>query len=170
MVLDGSGEVREINPTAQHVLARETELARFDDLERVRSAIKRLLGRAKTRLPADMKAWITVPAQDGRSLVVHQIPRSGTDELDTGTVLILLDPAGCAQPSAMVLRRMYGLTAAEAKLAIQIARGQTLAEIAADHQVSMTTVRRQLAFVLSKTETNRQAELMALLARVSILP
>jgi DNA-binding CsgD family transcriptional regulator len=34
----------------------------------------------------------------------------------------------------------------------------------------MATVRSQLASVLAKTQTRRQAELVALLARIAILP
>ena len=51
-----------------------------------------------------------------------------------------------------------------------IASGATPAEIAADNLVSMATVRSQLASVLAKTQTRRQAELVALLARLAILP
>jgi DNA-binding CsgD family transcriptional regulator len=55
-------------------------------------------------------------------------------------------------------------------LAVQITRGDTPADIARETGVSIATVRSQLASVFAKTQTGRQAELVALLARVAILP
>jgi DNA-binding CsgD family transcriptional regulator len=65
---------------------------------------------------------------------------------------------------------MFGLTPAEERLAVQITRGDTPADIARETGVSIATVRSQLAAVFAKTQTGRQAELVALLARVAILP
>ena len=64
----------------------------------------------------------------------------------------------------------FGLTAAEAKVAVQIGRGDMLADIAGEHGVSVATVRSQLASVFAKTQTRRQTELAMLLARIAILP
>lgn len=75
-----------------------------------------------------------------------------------------------AQPRGEVLERLFGLTGAEARLAIRIGRGDTPADVAQETGVSMATVRSQLAAVFAKTQTSRQAELVALLARVAILP
>ena len=169
LVLDASRNALQLNPTAHRLLERETGSVRQDSLDWARRALGRLLGRATTRLPANTEAWITVPSQSERSLVVHQMPAVGMGEPRAHTVLILLDLDGAPQPSLMMLRRMFGLTAAEAKLSVQIARGESPAEIAESNQVSMATVRSQLASAFAKTETRGQSELVALLARVSIL-
>src|SRR5918911_2347936 len=169
VVLDASGNALQLNPTAHRLLERATGSVRQDSLDWARRALGRLLGRATTRLPANTEAWITVPSQSERSLVVYQMPALGMGEPRAHTVLILLDLDGAPQPSLMMLRRMFGLTAAEAKLSVQIARGESPAEIAESNEVSIATVRSQLASAFAKTETRGQSELVALLARVSIL-
>ncbi len=116
------------------------------------------------------EAWITIPREDRRDLVLHAVPLSNEADPGPHTVLILLDLGSSPLPRASVLQRMFALTPAEAKLAIEIASGATPTEIAAENLVSMATVRSQLASVLAKTQTRRQAELVALLARLAILP
>lgn len=61
---------------------------------------------------------------------------------------------------AQALRNVYGLTAAEARVAQQLADGRTLAEIAAATEVSLSTVRTQLAAVRGKLGVRRQAEVV----------
>ena len=65
---------------------------------------------------------------------------------------------------------MFGLTPAEIRLALELAQGGILADIAQRRRLSRTTVRSQLASVFSKTQTTRQAELVQLLNRIAILP
>lgn len=60
----------------------------------------------------------------------------------------------------------FGLTTAEARLAGEIARGDSLAEIAERHHVTYGTTRSQLRAIFSKTQTHRQAELAALWSRL----
>lgn len=65
--------------------------------------------------------------------------------------------------SQSLLKSFYGLTAAESRLAIELAKGKELKEIADTSHVSLHTVRTQLKSVFSKTRTNRQQDLMRLL-------
>lgn len=69
-----------------------------------------------------------------------------------------------------MLRRLFGLTAAETRLALQLARGDQLADVARKSEVSLCTIRSQLGTVFGKTNTRRQAELVTLLTRLAILP
>jgi DNA-binding CsgD family transcriptional regulator len=48
-------------------------------------------------------------------------------------------------------------------------RGKRLEEVAAERGVQLTTVRSQLQSLFAKTETNRQVELVRLLARLAAL-
>jgi DNA-binding CsgD family transcriptional regulator len=61
---------------------------------------------------------------------------------------------------------VFALTPAEARLAAAVADGRSLESIAESSGVSLTTARNQLKSVLSKTDTHRQSELVALLARL----
>ncbi len=62
-----------------------------------------------------------------------------------------------------MLRGLYGLSRVEARLALGLARGMQVDELAVDTKVSIHTVRSQLKQIFRKTSTNRQAELVKLL-------
>ena len=98
------------------------------------------------------------------------VPLERTATSDLHTALILVDLEETPEPKPSALQKMFGLTGAEADLAIRIARGETPADIAKLQDVSISTVRSQLASLFTKTNTKRQAELVSLLARVAILP
>lgn len=63
-----------------------------------------------------------------------------------------------------MLRSAYGLTQAEALLAVALCRGTSLGEFAAERGISIHTARTQLRALLSKTRTERQADLVGLLS------
>jgi DNA-binding CsgD family transcriptional regulator len=62
---------------------------------------------------------------------------------------------------------MFDLTPAEAKIAVALLEGGDLRSIAAAQCVSVETVRTQLKSLFAKTDTSRQADLIALLIRVT---
>jgi DNA-binding CsgD family transcriptional regulator len=66
-------------------------------------------------------------------------------------------------PEAVRLRAEFGLTKAEARLALCLAKGWSLATAAEAFDVKLTTIRSQLQQVFSKTGTSRQAEFVAML-------
>jgi DNA-binding CsgD family transcriptional regulator len=68
-----------------------------------------------------------------------------------------------ALPEAARLRAEFGLTKAEARLALRLAEGSTLASAAQAFEVKLTTIRSQLQQVFAKTGTARQTELVATL-------
>lgn len=59
----------------------------------------------------------------------------------------------------------FGLTRAELQVAALLAQGKTLLQIAADLGISRATVAFHLRHIFQKTDTNRQAELVAMLLR-----
>ena len=67
------------------------------------------------------------------------------------------------------LSSLFRLSSAELDLATGLLEGRTLSEIAVRRGVAVNTLRVQLRSVLKKTGTSRQAELVALLARLPIL-
>ena len=78
-------------------------------------------------------------------------------------MLFVTDPEHVPTPDGLVLMRAYGLTASEADIAVALARGDTLSDIADTRCVSIHTVRAQVKQVLSKTSTRRQSALVRLL-------
>lgn len=64
---------------------------------------------------------------------------------------------------SQVLTKIYGLSRNEAKVAIDIANGLSIEEIASSHYRSVNTVKTQLRSVFKKTNTTRQSELIKVL-------
>ncbi len=67
---------------------------------------------------------------------------------------------------ALYLQSRFRLTAAETRVALGIARGESLAAIAKMYGISVETARTHLKAVFTKTGTHRQAELAVLLGRL----
>jgi DNA-binding CsgD family transcriptional regulator len=102
-------------------------------------------------------------------LHVVVIPLSGSSDCpdagDHHVVVWVSDPARPARMDPLALLAWYGLTPAEARVASMLVDGMTPADIAQTLEVSMPTVRTQLASAFAKTGTTRQTELLELLAR-----
>jgi DNA-binding CsgD family transcriptional regulator len=102
-------------------------------------------------------------------LLVEAMPLSalGDDQFNGGRAVLFLTDLTCPRwPDAAVLSVAFGLTAAEARLAVLLAVGGGINEAAAALGVRRETVRSQLRTIFAKTNTGRQAELAELLARV----
>ena len=100
-----------------------------------------------------------------RPFTLHVLPLHRTDGLlaPRGALVVVIDPEAGAEPETAHVRRTLGLTSAEAEVAVRLARGTGLRDIADELSVSLTTVRTHLQHVFTKTDTHRQAELVRLL-------
>jgi len=70
-------------------------------------------------------------------------------------------------PDEKRLKSLFELTHAEARLAQCLACGDSVEEAAQKLNVKMTTARTQLAAIFAKTDTRRQAKLVAILAHIA---
>jgi DNA-binding CsgD family transcriptional regulator len=83
---------------------------------------------------------------------------------DHAHVLVFIDdPDTVASPSTVLLRRFYGLTRAEAEVAVALCRGKSINKIAIELNRSKNTIRTLVQRIFHKTDTTRQAELVTLL-------
>lgn len=82
-------------------------------------------------------------------------------------IIFLTDTARPVPVDSVALKRLYGLTEAEARVVKQLCAGGALKEIAEHLGVSDATVRTQLQSAYSKTGTSRQAELVKLVLSLS---
>jgi len=162
---DRLGGVIDINCAALHLLKRE--IGTMDLGNGLAGAVQRLLSRASPRVSADGASWVTIRRQSGRPLAIYQLD---IGDPPGATILILVDIETSLQPRPRTLRRMFGLTTAEMRLASGLASGCAPIDLARQQHVSRATVRSQLASIFAKTQTRRQAELVALLARIALLP
>lgn len=72
---------------------------------------------------------------------------------------------------ASTLRQLHGLTPMEARVAIALAQGHAVEDIASLFRIGVGTVRTHLKSVMAKTGTNRQSQLVALVwSNVGPLP
>ena len=156
-----------INGVALEILRRRTETPTEDPASWLPRGVEQLLRSAASQATLGDDNWLTAWQESEHPLAMFRIPMPETPD---DVVLVLVDIDIRLQPNPQTLRRMFGLTTAETKLAAGIALGFTPVELATQLGVRRTTVRSHLASVFSKTQTKRQAELVALLARMAILP
>lgn len=85
---------------------------------------------------------------------------------EPAALILFRDPTTPDDSLTMRLRALFGLTNAEAAVAIDLAGGLPLADIARNRGVKVTTLRAQLKSIGLKTGCSRQSELVALLRRL----
>lgn len=112
---------------------------------------------------------VPLPRRDKRPVLAYPV-RLGAVSADAlaacQALLVLVDPDERPRPPEAALRAGFGLTAAEAKLAMQLAAGEPLESAAERLGIAKETARVQLKAVFAKLDLHRQAELVALLARL----
>lgn len=105
-----------------------------------------------------------VPRPSGASdYIVTVLPGGG---VMSGAVFIADPLATGARPE--LLCQVWGLTPAEARIAMALLAGRTPGEIAVWYRVSESTVRTQIRAVFDKTGTRRQGELIKMLVSAGV--
>lgn len=111
---------------------------------------------------------VAIARPGSRPLAVHASPvtRSAKDLFQQASaVLMIVDPDTSRVPLETLLCQAFRFTGAEAMIAIGLCGGSDVDEIAQMRGVSTATVRAQIKAMFLKTNTRRQAELVALLLR-----
>jgi DNA-binding CsgD family transcriptional regulator len=168
LVLDAGGRIVVRNRVADRLLA-ETDALRpgieghgieHATSERLRRA---LVGAARSGVEAGAPSvtWLPRPGV-GRPLEVVAFgccgDLGGTHE--RASVVFVVDPERGLEIPTGILRRLFGLTSAEASLACEIVAGRTVEQAAERLGVSHETARSRLKLVFLKTNTHRQSELL----------
>jgi DNA-binding CsgD family transcriptional regulator/PAS domain-containing protein len=113
---------------------------------------------------------VAVPDDAGAGLFVSVAPLPRQPATFFGptmqAILFVLDPRRRYESDGEMLQRLFGLTAAEARVMAMVGDGVRPAEIAARTGRSLATVRSQLKAVFAKTGTATQAELSRLVGRL----
>ena len=125
------------------------------------AALQRLIAQA-------VPGCLAVSRPSGARSYVLQVAPLGSvlrpaDRPPAPALLMILDPESGPEPLPATLQLLYGLTAAEARVALLTLRGAGLRPIAEELAVSVSTVRIHLQRVFDKTGTHRQAALVRLL-------
>lgn len=110
---------------------------------------------------------VAIRPSDAQPFVIHILPIAGRAKDvcgSDGVLLLIADAANASIPSADLLRLLFDLTPAEARVARGIASGKSVAEVAFALGVGQGNVRVHLKAVFAKVGCNRQAELVRLLS------
>lgn len=170
LVLDAMGEVLLANRRGEAwqqgwpglFQARVTHQPLRAELLRVCRQAAGLAGPARCgaiRLPSQGDCLVAMPLPAD-----HDLAMSWQHPL----ILLMVCESGQTPPSPeCVLRELFGLTVAEARLACAFGAGGDLRCVADQLSLSVETVRTQLKAVFSKTGTCRQSELLQLLTRLA---
>jgi DNA-binding NarL/FixJ family response regulator len=95
------------------------------------------------------------------------LPLTAAEDPSAARALVMIiDPEQESEPPNMLIKRLFGLTNAEADVALRVLCGGGLKPIAADLALSMATVKTHLHHIFNKTDTHRQAELVRLLSAI----
>ncbi|WP_428664058.1 helix-turn-helix transcriptional regulator [Reyranella sp.] len=123
---------------------------------------------------------ISVPRADGgdsltilalaASVRAQDVDRLADANLQgAAVVLFIIDPANKAGIPATWLMDAYGLTPAEAKVALAVSSGLSIPETASQLHLSPNTIKTQLRNVFAKSGVNRQTDLARLIASIGLL-
>jgi DNA-binding CsgD family transcriptional regulator len=111
-----------------------------------------------------------VKRTEKRPLVVQAqpLPRQLCDVFGRARALVrFFDLESKTRPNPTLLQKSFGLTAAEARMARHISSGESLDAAADELAISYETARKHLRAIFAKTDTHRQAELVALLGKLA---
>lgn len=159
------GHVVEVSPTGRAILERHCGSAA--GTISLSGAVREIVKRAGVEITAGSMAWLATSSREGITSLVNQTTNVWSDDT---CAIVLLDLDARPEPSPRTLQRLFGLTTAEIHVAIELARGGNLLDIARSQRLSRTTIRSHLASLFVKTQTRRQVELVSLLGRIALIP
>jgi DNA-binding CsgD family transcriptional regulator/PAS domain-containing protein len=169
-----SGEVWQMNRSARELIGKHDGLGivlgrlsawNQEEKSKLQAAIQRACGAAMGNSLA-LDGRLVIHRQSGkRPLVLFVAPLRSSRLFHSGSavgaVVFVNDPEREAPLSPSVLQLAYGLTRAQSRLAIAIARGHDLNEYCEQAGVRRTTARAHLRLIFDKLGVRRQAELAA---------
>lgn len=118
--------------------------------------------------------WLSIPRGDGRlPYLLFLAPVRGEAALmATGSprvMLVVTDPETLDTGRGEALRQLFGLSPGEARVALAVAAGHSVPEVAGWFGVAPTTARTQLNAVFQKMGVHRQQDLARILGAMSLV-
>lgn len=183
IVLTGAdGRVVHFNEAANALFAKDHGLSlragRLEaELPATTQALQKLIAQASSAglgRGGALGGSLAIAGRSGTRLMVFVAPLSEMSGAmlgvaAPGAILFLADPAARRTAPTQLIAQAFGLTPAEARLAVALASGASLEDIAHQHELSKNTLRVQLQSVFTKTGTRRQAELATLVLGFPVL-
>jgi DNA-binding CsgD family transcriptional regulator/PAS domain-containing protein len=175
VLLDFSGKVVTMNRSAAEIAQRSRTLAikewgiqaaNREENERLRAAIHRAtVGRLTPNAVAEIIPIAKSPATTPLSIGV--LPLNVAMSFDrpnaVAAAVIIADPDAVSEMIEEPLLALYGLTRVEARLAMRIAQGDELKDVAMELRISIHTARKYLKQIFAKMSVGRQSEMVRVL-------
>lgn len=179
--LNEEARVVYLNPSAQELVNAADGIALTDGTlslsdhaadSELSEALRRVIGgQWTTRFRPGAEVLAHRPS-GARPLFLVATPIAASNPIATvsAPVRCVLFAFGEREDAALIdrVQRLYGLTAAEAEIAIGVSLGKSLAELAKERGTRVTTVRTQLGKILKKTEAHRQSNLVSMILRLRL--
>lgn len=175
LIVDGHARALLMNRAAEHLCRRHPVLSVRNgrlgaaNTPALEHAIAQATAHGRTRASGVLLA--APQPSDTLHLVVAPLAPNAAMAAAWQRPLALVMMLGRGQPApnlGPLLRSLFGLTAAETRVAWLVADGHTPAEVAERLQTSVATVRTQLKAVYFKTGVRRQAELSRLVGGLAL--
>ncbi|MCZ4428639.1 helix-turn-helix transcriptional regulator [Agrobacterium sp. SOY23] len=163
-VIQASGRVLSANTLFQTIQKCISTRAR-DRIVISDERVNRLLYKA---LAGHNVSSFPLPTED-RACILHVIPlrKDALDLSPNGSAIILISqPSDTVLDATPLLKGLYDLTKAEARVALEIMKGLSLPSVAKQLQISHETVRSNAKSIYAKTGSTGQADLVR---RLSVL-
>jgi DNA-binding CsgD family transcriptional regulator len=172
LVCAADGRISWANSSARAIIDGSPHLRRTDGrLRPIRAsdqaALAELLAQAAAGGGLDPAAPLPLAIGLGDGAEMVQVLAVGARSFGTtatgppsGILLLLRQPAGPPKISPQSIRRLFALSAAEARLTAALCDGLSLGDYAAAKGITVGTARIQLKRALAKTDTHRQSELV----------
>jgi DNA-binding CsgD family transcriptional regulator/PAS domain-containing protein len=180
-ICDETGRVRRLTPAAEAIVASgrglQLRLGRLNasmpaDAQALNDAIgMSAAARGKVDLPCNRTVVVRKCEQDAAPLVLDVITLANHQFGFTFAPRVLLIVRGAGAKAAdqrrtAILQTVYGMTATETQIALQIFAGKSIAAIATARGVSIETERTQVKAVMTKAGVRRQVEFVARLGQM----
>jgi DNA-binding CsgD family transcriptional regulator len=174
VMLNGHGNVLRVNRAAERLLGRDPSLQRgrivSADHQANQALDRTIHGVMTSTNGTTLMPPVLLPRSGERRPLLAYATRLAAVSQDLfapcQAILVLVDMDGRVQPPEAVLRQVFRLSAAEARLARGLAAGRSLDSLAEELAITKDTARHELKSVFAKLDVHRQSELVALLARL----
>lgn len=174
------GRILEISGIARTVLGQHDGLQDVGgylalttprDTQKLRAAIRAVAGiHPDERQPLPTALRVERPSGRGDlGLVVQPAPLGLGEAIEPRAIVLLSDPEASVSISPETIATLFGLTAAESAICVQLVNGATLDEAGAALGIKRNTVRAHLRSIFEKTGVDRQSRLVRLILN-SVVP
>jgi len=173
VMVDGRGDVVGLNAAARDCLGvglhmRNRRLVTADPA--ANRALTHLIAQCAAGAAACTDGQVVVARRDAGPLLLRIVALGGASRFyPAHAIVMVLDPGRVILPTELQLRTALGVSCGEAQLAIRLAAGESLESAARFFGISYETARKRVKSTFEKTETRRQAELVALVIRIGTL-